>query len=424
MNRGVMLACVAGLSSLAALAPGAAYAADTGARGEANALQVTLGGESQGTGSVVTTNDGSGETKTGDADPPVSVLPDQVLATIGVLAQDATARDDGTSAACAGVAGDGGSVVEIGDSGCLTPGDNIALRLADLDLSVLLEGEVVDGTGTLGDVLSVLGGGDLATVLAALQTGLDDLEAEIGDAGLVLDTGEVETHCSADGDTAEGTTTLTDAGVRAVVPGVGERSLFEFDPSPAPNTDLLTDLDEVATLLLDELRTAFEDNLDAIADPVLGAVVDTIKTQVVDAAVAQVAPELAPLEDNVLHVVLNRRPDDGSAGSISVTGIAAEVLPAAAQAGAPSPLLALEIANVGCGPVDVAPVDEDDDQGGAGGGSSDPATTPQTDTAGNPVPTTVNAGADGGSGPGRLLVALAGLLGMGVLARAQRTAGS
>jgi hypothetical protein len=420
MNRVVMLACVAGLSSLAALAPGSAYAADTGARGEADALRVTVAGERNGTGPVVASNDGTGETKSGTVNPPVSALPDQAVLSLGVLAQDAVARDDGTSAACAGVAGDGGSVVEIGDTGCITPGADIDLQLAELDLAVLLEGEVIEGSGALGDVLSALGAGDVTTVVAALQSGLDELESQVGEAGLVLDAGAVETHCSAGSGAAEGATLLTDAGVSVEVPGLGEEHLLTFAPAPARNTKLFTDLHEVSSLLLDELRTAFDDNLDAIADPVLGTAIDLVQADVVDAAVAQVAPELAPLEKDVLEVVLNRQPDDGADGSVQVTGIAAEVLPAAAEAGAPSPLLAVDVANVACGPMALAPAD--DDGGDSDSGPGDPATTPVTDTAGNPVPTTVNAGASGDATPAGMLVSLAGLLALGALARVRRTA--
>ncbi len=64
-----------------------------------------------------------------------------------------------------------------------------------------------------------------------------------------------------------------------------------------------------------------------------------------------------------------------------------------------------------------------DDDSGSGSGTSDPATPPATDTAGNPVPTAVNAGVEGGdSTSAGLLASLAGLLGLGALARVRRTA--
>jgi MYXO-CTERM domain-containing protein len=64
-----------------------------------------------------------------------------------------------------------------------------------------------------------------------------------------------------------------------------------------------------------------------------------------------------------------------------------------------------------------------DDDSGSGSGTSDPATPPVTDTAGNPVPTAVNAGVEGGDASSAvMLTSLAGLLGLGALARVRRSA--
>lgn len=396
---------------LAVLAPSTAMAAD-GARGEANAMRVTVGGEDpQGTGTVVATNDGTGEQKTGPVDPPVSVLSGQELAAIGVLAQDAAANDDGTSEACAGAAGDGGSVIEIGESGCLEPGDNIALGLSDLDLSVLLETEAIEGTGSLATLLGALGADQLTAVVAALNEGLTQVTDQIGDAGLYVDADAVQAFCTADGETTDGTTLLANAGLRVVIPGVGPAGgtvIEGFAPEPDPNTRVLSDLQEVYALLVTELEDSLNDNLDEIVDPLVNTVLDPLQEQVVNQALAQLEPALSALEQNLVEVVLNKQETSQGGKRIDVTGLYVRLLPAAEAAGAPAPLAQVEVANVGCGPMAAA----------AGGGA------PTTDDEGNPVPTTVNAGADtatgggtGGVGLAALLASVLALLGVGALAR-------
>jgi hypothetical protein len=373
MSRTVTSLCVAGLTSLALITPTAAHADDhTGAQSEANAITATILGETADSGTVRATNDGSGEQKTGPVNPLPTVLPDQPYAGIGVLAQDAVADNDGNSAACAGIAGDGGSanVIEIGDSDCIEPGDNIDLALVDLDLSVLLEGEVIDGSdATLADLLTTLTAGESDTLVAALQSAVDDLEANLGNAGLALDAGAIESSCTYDGQ-AEGTTFLTRAGISLLIPEHGREQVLTFDPEPDPNTRVVTELDEVIALILEDLRDGMNDNLDTLTDAVYDSLLTpVVQEQIVEAAIAQLQPALAEVEGNLLELILNKQTRDGD--SIAVTGLSASLLPGAAQFDAPE-ILELDIANVGCGPFRAA------------GGP--------TDSEGNPVPTVVNAG--------------------------------
>ena len=398
---------VSGLAALAVLTPSTAMAAD-GARGEANALRISLLGETQGTGTVVATNDGTGEEKTGPVDPPVSVLTGQPFVDLGVLAQDAAADDDGTSEACSGVAGDGGSVIEIGESGCLEPGDNIALGLSDLDLAVLLETEVIEGTGDLNTLLGALGAEDLATVVDALNAGLDEVVANIGDAGLYVDADAVQAFCTADGSTAEGTTLLANADLRVAIPGVGEESLVDgFAPEPDPNTRLLTDMQEVYNLLVTELEDSLNDNLDAIADPVIdarpGPAAGAGRQRGADPARAR--PERAGGEP--------RRDRPQQAGD----------LPWRQAHRRHRPLRASPARRRGrrrpC-----TPGPGRDRQRRLRPHGSSRRRQPPTDDEGNPVPTTVNAGADsapaggaGHAGLAALLASVLALLGVGALAR-------
>jgi hypothetical protein len=115
---------------------------------------------------------------------------------------------------------------------------------------------------------------------------------------------------------------------------------------PAPNTEVLVNLDSVATSVLEGLRSQLTNTLDGQAAP-LGAAIDPVQQQIVDGVLAQVGPQLAPLSDNVLKVVLNkqvRTPD-----RIDVTALSIELLPAAREQ-LDAPLVAAEVGHVGCGP--------------------------------------------------------------------------
>ena len=414
MKNALTILCVAGVSGLATLTPAAAFAADKdGAQADANALTATILGQSGDTGMVKASNDGTGEKKTnGTVNPPVDVLSGQPYAGIGVLAQDATANKAGKSAACSGVAGDGGvaNVVEIGDSNCLTPGDNIDLQLANLDIDTLTGVEVVRGTGTSLDTLltalaALPGGGQVVTqVTGGLQSAVDQLEANLGNAGLVLDVGAVEASCQFDGQST-GRTVLAGGDVKLVIPQVGEVPLTEgFDPQPAPNTHVIAQSDEIVDLILTDLRGALNDNLDAITDPVFNNLINPVQTQVVNQVVAQLQPLLTAVQDNLLDITLNKQTRTGRA--IKVTGLSVDVLPGAQQFGAPIVLNA-NIANVGCGPAARAVVQ--------------PPTGPNQGTP--DVPTAVDAGEEGSSHGGLIALLAAGLAALGLgTARARRVA--
>jgi hypothetical protein len=418
MNNTLTLLCVAGVSGLAMLTPAAAYAAtDDGAQADANALTATILGQSGDTGQVKASNDGTGEKKTNDTvNPPVDVLSGQPYAGIGVLAQDATAANNGRSAACSGVAGDGGvaNVIEIGDTNCLTPGDNINLQLANLELDTLLDAEVVRGTGTsldtLLDALGALPGGADAVqqVTDGLQAAVDQVQANLGNAGLVLDVGAVEASCRFDGQSS-GRTVLANGDVRLVIPQVGDVPLTQgFDPEPAPNTHVIAQSDQIVALILDDLRAALNDQLDQITDPVFANLIDPVQDQVVAQVVAQLQPALQAVQDNLLDITLNKQTRTGR--SIDVTGLSVEVLPGAQQFGAPV-VVDLNIANVGCGPAARAVVA--------------PTPTPNGPQGGDrpDVPTAVDAGTEGGGHGGLIGLVAAGLAALGLgTARARRVA--
>lgn len=327
-------------------APGQAA---TVAQGDASAIRATIGGQTQDSGTVVARHDGSRLTKTGATNPPVAVLGAQDALNLGVLAQDAIARPNGSSAACSGVAGDGGSVVRVGNSYCLTPGRNVTLTLAQLDLSTILDPD--NAPPELGPILGELG--DAAAPLTdqvenAIAQGTAQLQGELGNPGILADFGAIQSQCTADRAGARGASQLTDVSVYLEGGQFDDVNLIDVPVNPPPNTRLATDLDVIADQILAALRVNISDQLDPI-----NGLTDEIRKQIVDQAVKPVADQLAPLQDNVLDVVLNKQVRGDR--EITVTALDANVLPAAKQFGAPT-LADIEIARSHCVSADRAPV--------------------------------------------------------------------
>ncbi|MEO6020993.1 MAG: hypothetical protein ABIP45_12170 [Knoellia sp.] len=94
-------------------------------------------------------NDGSTPTVTDSEQPLISVLNGQSVLTAGALGEVAVANNDGTSKACSGVTGQGGTV-NVGDpTNCTTPGTSpVVLNLANVVgvVSVRIEAEAITST--------------------------------------------------------------------------------------------------------------------------------------------------------------------------------------------------------------------------------------------------------------------------------------
>ncbi|HWH35703.1 MAG TPA: choice-of-anchor P family protein [Acidimicrobiales bacterium] len=211
-------------TAVAVLTSGVA-AADT-SQASAQAAQLDLLGTTVlDTGTVNASNDGSGEVVTGDNTPGLGLLATQDVLTAGALAQDATAANDGTSAACAGVTGPGG-LIALGNAGDCTETigttDGVVVDLDDLDLGDLL------GT-TLGGFLDLGGLLDLGTITA--------------------DAVYAECTASSDGSTT-GSSTLVDAQLAGLL---GSDAL-PSDPAVNLEVDLAlaVDLDPLVRLVLNE----------------------------------------------------------------------------------------------------------------------------------------------------------------------------
>jgi hypothetical protein len=216
-------------------------AADT-SQATAQAVQIDLLGETLvDSGTVSASNDGSGEVVTGDNTPGLELLGTQDLLAAGVLAQDATAEDDGTSAACAGTVGPGG-VIAIGpDRDCtdtIGTTDGVVIDLDDLDL---------------GDDL--LGLGDILDLNDLLDLGLDGL---LGGGDDLLDLGlitadAIYAECTADSD---GTTTGDSTLVSASLSGLLGDDDLPSDPDANTEIDLdlagIVELDPLIRLVLNE----------------------------------------------------------------------------------------------------------------------------------------------------------------------------
>ena len=352
MTRRPAVRCVAVLGATALLGLTMAPAfANTVAQAHANALAIQVADQANDTGTVTARHDGVLETKDGAAVAPVSLLQGQQVLAAGTLAQDATAsvdaNGDGQTAACAGIAGDGASVAEVGASRCLQGGDNVEVNLANLDLSGMTTINPATALAPLQEaLLDPVEAQVLEPLTAELSKGLSENLGPLADVAIGGTIGAVESRCVASTGAASGTTFITDPKLGVTLAGQTVQ-VIDLPVEPAPNTKVVTNLDGVLTAVLQgleqDLTTTMQGHLAGLT-----AVTDGVQEQVVDTLVDQVSTQLAPLEQNLLDVTLNKQVLP-AAGQIQVTGIEASVLPAAAeQLGAP--LVTAKVANVDCGP--------------------------------------------------------------------------
>lgn len=391
MNRRVLrFGAIIGAATVSTLAIAPVFAAAPVSQATSNAITLAIGGSPISSGTVKATNDGTTETKTGSTNPVVGVLGNQSLLNIGVLAQAAEAKvasnGDGISAGCGGVAGEGASVVNIGDSTCLVPGQPVGVTLANLDLT---GSTLIDPTSAIGGLAALNPIAD--QLLAPLTSALSNALAPLGNTGLGGTLGAVAARCTARPGSAEGSANIVDSKLTLSVAG-NDIDLLNLPANPAPNTHLVTDLDAVLNAVLDGVRTDLNTTLDGLGAP-LNVIIDTVQTQLVDTLVAQVADALAPLEDNILDVVLNKQTK--TADTISVTALTLDLLPAASQFTGSS-LISAQIGHVTCGP-----------NGRVTTANPTPTDNPTDNTK---PPTLVDSGVNGGNTTRTVLTATAALM--------------
>ncbi|MCR6033279.1 hypothetical protein GGQ22_17815 [Nocardioides sp. zg-579] len=400
------IAAAATASSLVLLTGTPAVAADAPvAQASATALRLTIAGTPADSGTFTVTHDGERQRSEGSDSPALSVLGGQDFVQAGTLAQKARTRVEdgrGASAACSGLAGDGAVLLEVDEGSCLRPGDNLELTAGNLDLSNLqiLRSDFLAGFDQqLQDALAPV----LDPLLAGLQAVLEQV-LDAADAALVLDLGAVQSFCVARPGEVSGGSTLAGAGASLRLAGQ-EVTLLDLPADPAPNTKLVTDLGEVVDLVLQTLRTQFTEAIEGVLGP-LGQVID--QAEVLTAALGTVGEQLAPLEENVLDVTLNKQ--QRGKNRIDVTALDVRVLPVAASFGVE--LLDVEIGHSSCGPNGRVQPDEPQEP-------NTPAPQPQPQPEPQ-VPISVPAGSAGSSGSGLgtggLLVLLLTALGAGAVA--------
>jgi hypothetical protein len=342
------LASVVGAIALSGVATAPALAATNLSSAGANALTISVAGNENGSGNVTATNDGSGEKKTGDSNPTIGVLSGaQDLFRGGALAQEATAsasHGTGASAACAGLAGAGGSVVRIGDSKCLSSGSAAAkISIANLSL---------DGT-SLVNPDSAIGAADnpaLAPLTDALKGAINQaiagVPAQLADLGLSANADAISAHCRATPGTATGDSDFENVNLTVAVPGQDPITVASLNQHYPPNTDVFVNLSAVVTVILKSVEDDLTTSLTGALAPLASGLAQA-REAIVTNVTSQLDGKLAPLSENALKLTLNKQ--SGSEDQIRVNALDLQVLPAAkAQLGASA--LAVQIGNVVCGP--------------------------------------------------------------------------
>lgn len=309
-------------------APGSAATAGSA---EATALEAVIGGTAAGAGSYTAANSGDGEQTNGRNQPVVPpLLTQQGALTAGTLFQDATARDDGSTAACAGLAGEGATLVQVGEgTSCFRDAGNASLSLAEVDLGGLtadLPPELRDALGPLAD---------------PLQQQLDQVVGQLPGGGVYVDLTGIESQCKAT--PARGDSTFADVRVRGRF-GDQDIDVLSLRNRYAPNTTLPVDLQAFYDRVLADVETALTNGLDGQTGP-LAELPAQLRNQAIQDALAQIGSQLQPLADNAITLTLNKQ--ERGDRSITVTAVDLEVLPAA-NGPIGGQALALDLGRVTC----------------------------------------------------------------------------
>lgn len=372
---------LAGAGALVLLAGSPGVAAEPVSQADATALTLTVLSTPTDSGTVTATNDGDDETVTGTREPLITALGNQPFINAGTLSQDATAtvvNRAGRSAACAGLAGDGATLVAVDEGFCLTPGQNATINAGNLQLQdvTIVQSDLLAGLDqALQTALQPL----LNAVVPAVQGGVQDVLTAIGDPTVALDLGAIQSQCTATVNGAQGDSQVTDASLFVQLPSIGRVDLVQLPTNAPPNTKVVTDLDVVLTAISDAVETELTTALTGVLAP-LGPLVNDAVEALNANVVAQLADQLGPLEDNILDATLNKQ--TRGTRSIEVTALDLRLLPAAADFGVD--LLNVAIGRSSCGP--------NSRVGAPTPTPTETPTTPDTPDGTPAVPTSVPAG--------------------------------
>jgi hypothetical protein len=404
-RRILRLGAIVGATAVSTLAIAPAFAAAATSQATAQSIDLAIGGSTVVSQEISASNDGTTETRNDASTVPTlaDLLTGNNAVGVGVAPQDAHANPDGTSFACAGLAGTGGGIAYVGDSECdVDAGEPLTLNLGSLDLDfvTLLGGEGAV-TGPLGDALAPILdqlGPALDDVLAQLTAGLE--ATPLGQISLDGALSTIAADCTANPTAAQGGAEILDSSgdrsipIRVTIPdgagGTQTLNLVDFDVDLEPRPggyNLLVNLDTITEALFlaiqGEVETALGGAIAGLNDAVLETLLATVQDQIVVAVVdALREPLLQPLSDNLLRVVVLDRTYGDAGKSVDVTALRAELLPAATEFTGAA-LLDGMIGHVTCGPNTAAT------QNPAGGDTE----TPDEDLP--DVPTVVNSGMAG-----------------------------
>lgn len=410
-------AAVIGAATVSALAVSPVFAAAATSQASAQSVNLSIAGTDAISQLITATNDGSGEVLSSNDTLPTlaSLLPPNNLIGAGVAPQTAHANGDGTSYACAGIAGTGGGIVTVGNSSCNIDGTPLTIDLANLSLG---SGDVLLGSSTivdalpqaLVDALNLISAQLLGQVVTAVSDGL--ASTPLGDISVGGTLSAIEAVCTADPTSATGTAHLVDSSggsndtpIGVTLPdgtgGTQNVVLLNLPANPPANTHVLVNLDTVTQTLIDAITVELNTAVGGALSPLgLGALLQQVQDAIVVTLVQNLQPLLQPLQDNLLDITLNKQSTGDNGRSVDVTALDAQVLPAAQQFTGAS-LISGALGHVTCGPNTAAT-------------TTTPTPTP-TEPSAPEVPTVVDAGVAGHADhtARNVLIATTGLLLLG-----------
>lgn len=330
---------------IAVAAPGSAATTPI-AYSDSNALNLSLLGSPISTGTVVSTTDGKTTTTTGNTLPTIQALGNQqLIPSTGVLVQNSKATMsglDGVSQSCAGLAGSGGQVVAVGNGDCIKGGQQLQLNAG----SVALGGLQISNAGILAPITNAIQPAlqpILTPLLNALSSTLSSTLTALP-VQLSLNLGAVSAWCTATPTSVAGNGNVAGASLVATVAGKAIK-ILDLPVNPAPNTHVLTNLDKVVAAVEAGLVTQLDNELLG-ATNALTPVIQNVLTTINQNLIAQIAPQLAPLETNILDGVLNAQTKTAAPHpTIAVTALDLKILPVAGNNG-----IDLRVGKVDCGP--------------------------------------------------------------------------
>lgn len=367
MNRRVLrFGAIIGAAAVSTLAVSPVFAAAPVSQADAQSLVLAVAGQSAVTQTFKTSNDGTTET-TNDAStlPPLAgVIPFNNAVKLGVAVQNAKANKDGTSYACAGLAGTGGGLVTVGTESCNLEGGPLSLDLADLNLDL---GNLLGGPGAITTALNNILSGPLTGIANALTGVVTPLTQALSGAGLDIKLAGglsvVEASCVANPTKATGKAEILDSSGNGAIPitlTIGNQApitLINLDvdlPAQPGGTDILVKLDKLTAALLTavqtQVSTIVQGQLSGITDNLIKPITDLLIQPIITQLVNALEPVLTAVSGNLLEIKVNDVTYGDAGRSVKATALKVKVLGALAPFLNGAGLVDATIGKVSCGP--------------------------------------------------------------------------